>query len=107
DLVQSRGLDQGLARGLDVQILVHIVGALDVGVRDPLVLVVGLAASGVGVLERFVRPGLELAFGLVGRGYFGHGSSSPCWLGLNFVTACTWLRVAGYAVGFVANDFES
>jgi hypothetical protein len=32
----------------------------------------GGAAGGVGVLERLVRPGLELAFGLVGRGYFGH-----------------------------------
>jgi hypothetical protein len=72
DLVQSRGFDQRLARGLDVQILVHVIGALDVGVSHPLVLVVGGAASGVGILERLIRPSLELAFALVRSGYFGH-----------------------------------
>ena len=72
DLVQPRLFDERLARGLDVQILVHIVGALDVGIGDPLILVVGSAAGGVGVLERFVRAGLEFSFALIGRGYFGH-----------------------------------
>jgi hypothetical protein len=72
DLVEPRLLGQSLARGLDVQILVDVVGALDVGEGHPLVLVVGGPAGGAGVLEGFVRSSLELALGLVRGCYFGH-----------------------------------
>jgi prepilin-type N-terminal cleavage/methylation domain-containing protein len=73
NLVQPRLLGESLPRSLDVQVLVDVVGPLDVGERHALVLAVRCPGGGARVLERFVRPSLELAFGLVRRGNFRHG----------------------------------